>query len=74
MLNQAFIKQMLANNGLNIKGIRMNLIPIHLTYDKNFKTIKDVYTWDKEPITEFNDKKGTYASEHYDNIAKYFIK
>lgn len=74
MLNQAFIKQMLANNGLNIKGIRMNLIPIHLTYDKNFKTIKDVYTWDREPITEFNDKKGTYASEHYDNIAKYFIK
>ena len=57
MLNQAFIKQMLANNGLNIKGIRMNLIPIHLTYDKNFKTIKDVYTWDKNLLLNSMIKK-----------------
>jgi hypothetical protein len=71
---QVIMSKFRKNDVIRDNRIRMNLIPIHLTYDKNFKTIKDVYTWDKEPITEFNDKKGTYASEHYDNTAKYFIK
>lgn len=69
----AFIKQMLAYNGISIKDIEMNIIPIHLQYNKNFSKIQSIgKILPDKPIDEFN-KNANYNSR-YDNVAKYFIK
>lgn len=68
----AFIKQMLAYNGLSIDNIEMHIIPIHLQYDKNFSKINSIQILSDKSIEEFN-KNANYNS-NYDNVAKYFIK
>ena len=68
----AFIKQMLAYNGISIDNIEMNIIPICLEYDKNFKKINGIQILPDKPLGEFN-KEAKYNST-YDNTAKYFIK
>ena len=68
----AFIKQMLAYNGLSIKNIEMNIVPIQLQYDKNFSKIDSIQILSDKPIEEFT-QNANYNSK-YDNIAKYFIK
>ena len=68
----AFIKQMLAYNGISIDNIEMNIIPIHMQYDKNFKKINKILIIPDKTIEEFN-KNANYNSK-YDNTAKYFIK
>lgn len=69
----AFIKQMLSNNGLYIDKIQMNIIPIKLEYDKNFKKIQSIKV-NPEPIDYQYDKKTNYLLYKHDNNAKYFIK
>lgn len=68
----AFLKQMLADNGLVIKNITMTLIPIKLDYDKNFKNIRGIQVWSDG--VDLQTIKGNYIGTRYDNIAKYFIK
>ena len=68
----AFIKQMLAYNGLSIKNIEMNIVPIQLQYDKNFSKIDSIQILSDKPIEEFS-QNANYNSK-YDNTAKYFIK
>lgn len=68
----ALIKQMLAYNGLSIKNIEMNIVPIQLQYDKNFSKIDSIQILSDKPIEEFT-QNANYNSK-YDNTAKYFIK
>ncbi len=70
LTEQAFIKQMLSNNNLNISGISMHIIPVKLNY--NGDSLKNIYV--NEPIDfEKSSKTGNYINEKYDYIAKYFI-
>lgn len=69
-VEQAFIKQMLSNNNINISGIDMHLIPIKLDYNGN--SLSNV--WINDPINfEFSSKTGQYINDKYDYIAQYFI-
>ena len=68
----AFIKQMLAYNGISIKNIKMNIIPIQLQYNKNFSKIDSIEMIPEKPMDEFY-KDARYNSK-YDDTAKYFIK
>ena len=69
----AFIKQMLAYNGISIDNIEMNVIPIHLQYDENFKKINSLKIIPDKPAIENFSKNANY-NPLYDNTAKYFIK
>ena len=64
-LEQAFTKQMLSDNGVDIKGITIHNVPIKLTFNSSFTSIDDVNIPVKEGI-KYNNTK--------DNVAKYFIK
>lgn len=63
-LDLAFIKQMLSDNGLDIKGITLHNIPVELKFNSNF--------------TEVNSSKiyydGLKYNSQYDNVARFFIK
>jgi hypothetical protein len=38
----AFLKRILEYNGISAKNIRMNIIPVKLTYDDNFENVVDI--------------------------------
>lgn len=63
-LELAFIKQMLANNGIDINGISLHHIPVKIEFDPNFTEVTGSYI--------YND--GIKYNSQYDNIAKFFIK
>ena len=71
-LEQAFTKQILSNNGLNIKNIQMNIVPIHLQYNEDFSEVQSIDGHDSISY-EYNDKK-EYIGGTYDFIARQFIK
>ena len=60
----AFIKQMLSDNGLDIKGVTLHNIPIKLEFNNNFTEVKNssIYI------------DGIKYNSSYDNVAKFFIK
>ena len=62
-LEQAFIKQMLANNGIDIKGIELHNVPVKIDFDSNFEKATNSFIYDD--YIKYGSK--------YDNIAKYFI-
>lgn len=70
----AFLKQMLANNGLSIKNIKMYVVPIELNYSKDFKTIQDVYVEAEHPLDYQYSEKGNYLLSKQDIDARFFIK
>ena len=63
-LGQAFLKQMLADNGIDIKGITIHDIPIKLTFNSTFTNVENVTI----------NEHGIKYNNSQDNIAKYFIK
>lgn len=67
----AFIKQMLAANGIDINNITLHFIPVHTKFSKDFKTLESVQIHDAVNI-EY--KGSSYIATKYDNVAKYFIK
>ena len=60
----AFIKQMLSDNGLDIKGITLHNIPIKLEFNNNFTEVKNSSFY----------FEGVKYNSSYDNVAKFFIK
>ena len=70
LTEQAFIKQMLSNNNLNISGISMHIIPVKLNYTGD--QLKSIYV--NSPVDfEKSSRTGEYINDKYDYIAKYFI-
>lgn len=72
-LNQlAFLKQMLANNKVDVTDIEMSIIPIQVNYNEDYTNARDIKVLPtKHYSTRFS---GTgYAMEKYDKYARYFI-
>lgn len=67
----ALLKRILEYNGINADNIRVNLIPVKINYDQNFKNIIDVSVSDA--ITIDQQKDFLYTFQKYDNIASQFI-
>jgi hypothetical protein len=66
----ALLKRILEYNGISTKNIRMNIIPVKMTYDANFENIVDL---DVEPTVAMDFKDNSYTLRKYDKIAEYFI-
>lgn len=67
----AFLKQMLANNGINIKNINMNIVPIQVGYDADYNEINNISV--KESRNYDYNANSVYVGGKYDNTAKFFI-
>lgn len=72
-LNQlAFLKQMLAYNGIDVTNIDMNIIPIKLKYNDDYTKIEDIsILGTRKYSTKFSGTE--YAMEKYDKYAQHFI-
>ncbi len=69
----AFLKQMLAQNGIDVSNIELNIVPVQLTYNDDFSKVTDVTVHYPEPYsTRKTDNR--YAMHKYDRDAKYFIE
>lgn len=68
----AFLKQMLANNKVDVTDIEMSIIPIQVNYNEDYTNARDIKVLPtKHYSTRFS---GTgYAMEKYDKYARYFI-
>ena len=66
----AFLKQMLANNGIDVENIDLNVVPVYLEY--NGGKISKVQV---ESIQSYSTRKRSaeYAMQKYDNDAAHFI-
>lgn len=70
ILEQSFIKQMLAHNNINISGIQMHIVPIKINYQGD----KISGIWVNDPIDyETSSRTSQYINDRYDYIAQYFI-
>ena len=71
-LRLAFLKQMLANKGINVKNISLNLVPMELQYNEDFTKLTAIK---KREYKQYNlNKYNNPALNKYFNKAKYFIK
>lgn len=68
----AFLKQMLANKGIQVKNMSLNIVPVQLTYDENFKTIQDIFI--HAPKLENLNRFSNPALNKYFAKAKHFVK
>ena len=68
----AFLKQMLAHNGLNIKNIDMRIVPLQIRYTGNFEQVSELTI--RDSINFDLDSKNNYIGTQFDNAAKYFIE
>lgn len=68
----AFLKQMLANKGIQVKGMDLNVVPVHMEYTDDFKKIKDIHVF--SPINYNLNRFYNPALNKYFNKAKYFIE
>lgn len=66
----ALLKRILEYNGIPTKNIRMNIIPVKMTYDANFENVTDL---DVEPTVAMDFKDNSYILRKYDKVAEYFI-
>ena len=63
----AFLKRILEANGIPAKHIRLNIIPVKMTYNENFDAITDLDV--ESPVSmDFNDHQ--YILKRYDIIRK----
>ena len=67
----AFLAQMLAYNGLNIRNIDLNIIPIKLTYNQHGQVAK-AFVQTTEHFSTRSSEPG-YAMHKYKKAAQYFI-
>jgi hypothetical protein len=66
----AFLKRILEFNGIPTKNIRMNIIPVKMTYDHDFQNITDLNV---EQTISMDFKDTTYILKKYDLAAERFI-
>lgn len=71
-LQLAFLKQMLANKGIQVKNMSLNIVPVQLDYTDNFDKIEDIKVFD--PINYNLNRFSNPGLNKYFNKAKYFIK
>lgn len=67
----AFLKRILANNGINATDIRVNLIPIRVKYDNQFQNITDIVA--SKAVSYDMNNNGSYTMQKYDNVVANFI-
>ena len=66
----AFLKRILEANGIPAKHIRLNIIPVKMTYTENFDAITDLDV--ESPVSmDFNDHQ--YILKRYDKVVEQFI-
>ena len=68
----ALLKQLLAHNGINVKNIGLNIIPITVAYNEDFSKITSVSA-EQFVKDDFQIKNGKYVFNRYDRIAKELI-
>ena len=69
----AFLKHMLANNGVNVQNIDLNIVPVQLTYNENYSRIKSVQVLNAIPYsTRYSGTE--YAMAKYDRQVEVFIE
>lgn len=69
----AFLKQMLANNGVNVKNIDLNIVPVQLTYNDDFTKVQSINIHYPKPYS--TRRSGSeYAMAKYDRQVKAFIE
>lgn len=66
----AFLKRILAYNGINATDIRVNLIPIKVKYDNQFQNITGI---EASKAISYDMKDSQYTMQKYDNIVANFI-
>ena len=67
----AFLKQILANNGVNIKNIDMNIVPLQMIYNSDYNEINNIIA--REARNYDYNANSIYVGEKYDQAAKFFI-
>lgn len=71
-LKLAFLKQMLANKGIQVKNMSLNIVPVQLDYSDDFNKINDIKVFD--PINYNLNKFSNPGLNKYFNKAKYFVE
>lgn len=66
-----FLKQMLSDNGVNVKNMRMNIIPIYLNYDQDYKRVTKTKTDNNVELSTRGNYQ--YALQNQENVVKRFI-
>lgn len=66
----AILKRILEFNGISAKNIRMNIIPVKMTYDPSFQTVTDL---DVEGVIAMDFSDNVYILRNYDKVAEQFI-
>ena len=68
-----FLKHMLANNGVNVKNIDLNIVPVQLTYDEKYAKLKSVQVLNAISYsTRYSGAE--YAMAKYDRQVEAFIE
>ena len=68
----AFLKQILANNGINIKNIDIRIVPLQIRYNKDYNNVQELTIRDSKNYDI--DSNSNYVGAKFDNTAKYFIE
>lgn len=71
-LQLAFLKQMLANKGIQVKNMSLNIVPVEIDYTDDFSKIDDIKVFD--PINYNLNKFSNPGLNKYFNKAKYFVQ
>ena len=66
----AFLKRILEFNGIPAKNVRMNIIPVKMTYDATYENVIDL---DVEQAISMDFKDNVYILKKYDQAAEQFI-
>lgn len=66
----ALLKRILEFNGIPAKNIRMNIIPVKITYDSSFENILDL---EVESALSMDFKDNVYTLRHEDQVAAHFV-
>lgn len=69
----AFLKRMLANNGINVQNIDLNLVPVQLTYDNDYTQLKSAQVLNAISYsTRYSGSE--YAMAKYDREVEVFME
>jgi hypothetical protein len=63
----AFLKRILEFNGIPAKNIRMNIIPVKMTYDAEYQNVVDL---DVEQTISMDFKDNVYILKKYDQASE----
>lgn len=64
----AFLSQMLSNNGVNIRNIELNIVPIQLNYSEKYDAIQSIGIYQANPIST-RSSSADYAMHKYERRA-----